>query len=158
MMDEARFWSLIAAAWPADERGSAPPQRAISGALEDDAALYQAQQQMLAALTDTLKRLDADDLLAFDRILERKLYDIDRADIHEYTDGSDDGFLYCRGFIVSMGQQFYDLVRADPSRALMDFECGQLCYLPRWLYKEQFGPAPRSDISRETGSNSAGWA
>ena len=50
-------------------------------------------------------------------ILERKLYDIDRADIHERTDGSDDGFLYCRGFIVGMGQRYYEAVRTNPDVA-----------------------------------------
>jgi hypothetical protein len=34
-------------------------------------------------------------------VLERTLYDIDRADIQAVTDGSDDGFLYARGFVVA---------------------------------------------------------
>lgn len=40
----------------------------------------------------TLEKLKKADLLEFDRILERKLYEFDRADVHEHTDG-DDGFL-----------------------------------------------------------------
>jgi hypothetical protein len=48
--------------------------------------------------------LPGDELATFDRILERQLYEIDRADIHAATGGSDDGFLYSRGFVVALGQ------------------------------------------------------
>ncbi len=153
MMDEARFWSLIAGAWPTMEQAITLRQMVFTGKLEDSDDLYRIQKQMIGNLTDALKHLDADELLTFDRILERKLYDIDRADIHEHTDGSDDGFLYCRGFIVSMGQEYYDLVKADPSHALMDVEFEEFCYHPHWLYEEQYGSMSPSDISRETGSN-----
>ena len=78
---------------------------------------------MVAALRTQLDRLSAADLLAFDRILERKQYDIDRQEVQEHTDGSDDGFLYARGFIVAAGRGYYDAVNADPSVALTDLEC-----------------------------------
>ena len=157
-MDETRFWSMIETAWPMTEQASALRQLAFTGELEDSGNLYRVQKQMLANLTNILGQLDAEQLLIFDRILERKLYDIDRADIQAYTDGSDDGFLYCRGFIVSMGQEYYDLIKADPSRALMDVEFEELCYHPHWLYEDKYGPIAPSDISRETGSNPTGWA
>jgi hypothetical protein len=158
MMDEARFWALIAGAWPTTEQAIALRQMTFTGQLDDSEDLYQVQKQMLDNLTDALNHLNGDELLTFDRILERKLYALDRADIHEHTDGSDDGFLYCRGFIVSMGQEYYDLVTVEPSRALMDIEFEELCYHPHWLYEEKYGPLPPSDISRETGSNPRGWA
>src|SRR5687768_3848310 len=115
MMDETRFWLMIEAAWPTTEQAIALRQLTFTGELEEEyATLYHIQKQMLATLTEALNQLDADELLLFDRILERKLYDIDRADIHDYTDGSDDGFLYCRGFIVSMGREYYETVNAEP--------------------------------------------
>jgi hypothetical protein len=52
----------------------------------------------------TAAGLPGDELATFDRILERQLYEIDRADIHAATGGSDDGFLYSRGFVVALGQ------------------------------------------------------
>jgi hypothetical protein len=113
--------------------------------------------EVVPALQEQLAGLPAAELLAFDRILERKLYDIDRADIHEQTDGSDDGFLYCRGFIVGMGRGYYEAVRANPDRAVVDAECQAMCYLPWHLYRERFGEVPPSGISRETQSNQAGW-
>src|SRR6266545_6332323 len=140
MMDESRFWSLIQSAWPATQQATLLRQMAFSGELEDDDELYTAQKQMLNNLTNALNQLDADDLLTFDRILERKLYDIDRADIQEYTDGSDDGFLYCRGFIISMGRDYYGMVQAEPSRAVMDIEFEELCYHAYWLYEQKYGP------------------
>jgi hypothetical protein len=158
VMDEQRFWTLIVRAWPPIEQAMTFRQMAFTGELQDSDDFYRIQKLMLANLTDLLSKLDADELLTFDRILERKLYDIDRADIQEYTDGSDDGFLYCRGFIVSMGQEYYDLVKTDPSHALLDVEFEEFCYHPRWLYQEKYGPMPPSDISRETGSNASGWA
>ncbi|MET8089612.1 hypothetical protein [Micromonospora sp. NPDC005220] len=50
-----------------------------------------------------------------DPVVERKLHDIDREDIHEVTDGSDDGFLYARGFIVALGRAYYEAVRTRPA-------------------------------------------
>ena len=94
----------------------------------------------------------------FDRILERKLWDIDRAEIQKFTDGSDDGFLYARGFIVAAGRDFYDAVNATPERARMDIECEDMCYLSYHVYVERFGEMPRSDITRESASNPAGWS
>jgi hypothetical protein len=157
MMNEERFWSIIETAWPTSQQTTALREQAFAGTLEPDNTLESVQKQLLANLTNALNQLDRDDLLTFDRILEQKLYDIDRADIHEYTDGSDDGFLYCRGFIVSMGREYYDTVNADPARAIIDLEFEAFCYHPYHLYKKKYGTPPLSELSRETGSNRVGW-
>jgi hypothetical protein len=160
-VDENRFWSMIEAAWGAAGGKIKPRQRLAEGKLPAGRA-YALQETLLEdvvpALREQLAGLPADELLAFDRILERRLYDIDRADIHERTDGSDDGFLYCRGFIVGMGKEYYEAVRANPEVAVVDAECEEMCYLSWHLYHDQFGQVPPSGISRETQSNSAGWA
>ncbi len=159
-MDENRFWSMIEAAWDSVSGKAESRQRLAEGKLsEDDAyALQEAlADEVVPALREQLDSLPADELLAFDRILERKLYDIDRADIQERTDGSDDGFLYCRGFIVGMGRRYFTAVLANPDVAVMDAECEEMCYLPWHLHREKFGEVPPSEISRETQSNSAGW-
>jgi hypothetical protein len=98
--------------------------------------------------------------LSLDRVLERKLHDIDRADIQAVTDGSDDGFLYARGFIVAMGRNFYDAVASDPQVAVRDAECEEMCYFFAHLYRERFGEFSDtgSGISRESCSNATGWA
>jgi hypothetical protein len=159
-MDEKRFWAMIEEAWR-DVEGAAPARRKLAkGKLDEDGATELAEQaegEFVPALRDALEGLSKDELLAFDRILERKLYEIDRAEVQEHTDGSDDGFLYARGFIVAAGQAYYDAVNAEPSRAVTDGECEEMCYLSFQVYAEKFGEMPRSGISRETGANKAGW-
>jgi hypothetical protein len=99
--DEARFWALVEAAWA---QCSAEANR-VRGALamrapDPDAGLSAVDGALpvfLGALTDECRELTGGELTSLDRVLERKLYDIDRADVQAVTDGSDDGFLYARG-------------------------------------------------------------
>ena len=159
-MDDKRFWSMIDDAWQDVEDSAAARKKLAQGKLDEESAMELAQQSLdgfVPALQASLEQLPKDELLQFDRILERKLYEIDRADVQEHTDGSDDGFLYARAFIVAAGQGYYDAVAKDPSRAMMELECEDLCYLPVRVYSEKFGEMPASGISRETGSNKAGW-
>lgn len=158
-MDEVRFWSLIEQAWQSIGGKDKTRTKLAEGNLDEEKAekIVGWLDKVVPALEKLLDDLSQEELLAFDRILERKLYDIDRMDIQEFTDGSDDGFLYARGFIVACGKAYYDAVNMDPSRALMDFECEDLCYLPHRIHERKFGPVPASSISRESCSNDAGW-
>ena len=158
-MDETRFWAMIEKAWKIVDEQAKRRKKLVAGKLSGDDAedLVDDMHDMILEMREALGKLSAEDLLAFDRILERKLYDIDRAEIQEHTDGSDDGFLYCRGFIVAAGKGYYDAVNAKPSIAMMDLECEEMCYLSSQIYEEKFGEMPRSGISRESCSNTAGW-
>lgn len=159
-MDENKFWHMIEDAWR-EVSDSASPRSALAhgklSAEDAESLAEQSSSEMVPALELMLEELPQEELLRFDRILEQKLYELDRAEIHEHTDGSDDGFLYCRAFIVAAGHTYYQAVNADPSRALMDIECEDLCYLPMRIYTKKFGEIPPSGISRETGSNKTGW-
>jgi hypothetical protein len=165
--DEDRFWQLIESAWA--ELG--PEPAAIRRSLvdrspdpdgEDSEALY-ALDSWLDKFMERLRAgsagLSAAELTDLDRVLERKLYDIDREDIHEFTDGSDDGFLYARGFIVAAGREFYEAVKANPAMAIMDAECEGMCYFFAHLHNDRFGHYAEtgSGINRETQNNRAGW-
>jgi hypothetical protein len=158
-MNEAQFWSLIEQAWK--EAGDSLQEREklargkLSEADIDD--LMDSMMNMVEILREKLFELEKADLLEFDRILERKLFEIDRAEVQERTDGSDDGFLYARGFIVAAGQAYYDAVNATPKIAVLDAECEEMCYLSFHVYEERFGDMPDSKISRESGSNKKGW-
>jgi hypothetical protein len=158
-MNENRFWALIESAWQCVGGKSIERQRlATHSLLEEEAeSLQESLEEVIPTLEESLGQLSAEDLLAFDRILEQKLYDIDRKEIQAYTDGSDDGFLYARGFIVAVGKAYYDAVNENPQIALMDLECEEMCYLPLHLYQDRFGDVPSSSISRETCSNTKGW-
>jgi hypothetical protein len=160
--DEARFWALLEAAWARCMPEADRARQALAKPGNSLAAGLAAIEPTLAVFLDHLvglsRRLPAAEVVNLDRVLERKLYDIDRADIQRVTDGSDDGFLYARGFIVAMGRRFYNAVASNPDLAVPDAECEEMCYFFAHLYRERFGefPATDSGISRETGSNPAG--
>ncbi|WP_119728978.1 DUF4240 domain-containing protein [Thermomonospora amylolytica] len=165
--DEARFWELLEAAWAplGDEVNGA--RRALATRVPDEDTDYALVSVLDGAFEDFLRNLaalgsglSADELTDLDRVLERKLYDIDRADVQEATDGSDDGFLYARGFVVALGADFYDAVTRDPRMAVLDAECEAMCYFFAHLHRERFGgfPDTGSGISRESCSNPAGWS
>ena len=158
-MTEKRFWSLIESAWQVVGGKAKARQKLAEGKLSEDKAeaLMESLDEVIPELSNLLGKLTAAELLEFDRILERKLYAIDRAEIQEHTDGSDDGFLYARGFIVAAGHAYYEAVNANPAVSLMDLECEEMCYLSWHLHEEKFGEVPDSGISRESCSNKAGW-
>lgn len=159
---EARFWSLVEAAWARLGPEPASLRRQLVRGADGDGDPY-AIDAWLAPFLENLRAVSGDlsrqDLVDLDRVVERKLYEIDRADIQEVTDGSDDGFLYCRGFVVALGRDFYEAVRADPALAVPDAECEGMCYFFAHLHQERFGgwPDTGSGISRESTSNPAGW-
>ncbi|MER7441538.1 DUF4240 domain-containing protein [Micromonospora avicenniae] len=162
--DEARLWALIESAWEMLGPEPAALRRALLDRdpdVEDDElyAIDDWLDRFLANLRTLAADLSSPELTDLDRVIERKLYDIDRADIHEVTDGSDDGFLYARGFIVALGKQFYEAVKGDPAVAVLDAECESMCYFFAHLHQERFGSWPEtgSGISRGSVSNRAGW-
>jgi hypothetical protein len=136
--EESRFWSLISSAWQGVEGRDLDAFLNNLGMLSED--------------------LPADELTALDRVMERKLYDLDRADVHAVIDGSDDSFLYGRGYLVALGRDHYEAVLADPGNA-EEGRCEELCYFFAHLRERRHGewPDTGSGISRETGSNEAGW-
>ncbi|MEV8518014.1 DUF4240 domain-containing protein [Dactylosporangium sp. NPDC051484] len=162
--DEDRFWTLIESAWSRVGSAAANVRQVLTNRNpdDDDLDLY-IFDPWLDAFLDSLRgecaSLTSQDLTDLDRVLERKLYDIDRADIQEVTDGSDDGFLYCRGFIVALGRAFYEAVAADSAMAVPDAECEGMGYFFARLHHERFGTFPDtgSGISRESCSNPVGW-
>jgi len=162
--DRARFWELIEASW--QDLGAEPTAlrhdiagRDPDGDDTDPYAIDRWFEPFFDRLRTRCAEMSSLELVNLDRVLERSLYDIDRADIQAVTDGSDDGFLYARGFIVALGREFYEAVKADPRRAVEDAECEQMCYFFAHLHKERFGAWPETGagISRESCSNPAGW-
>lgn len=146
--DEARFWGLIEAAWAPLGQEVADLRVALAKGAADDPNAIESFIANLVALSADLSGAE--------------LTDLDRVEIQAVTDGSDDGFLYCRGFIVAMGKDFYDAVDANPDLAVVeDAECEDLCYFFADQHDDRFGegwPATDSGISRESVQNKAGWA
>lgn len=131
-----------------------------AGSPADTAVLADSLPEFLDTLAGHCRGLPGAELTSPDRVLERKLWEIDRADVHAVTGGSDDGFLYSRGFIVAMGREFYGSVGDTPELAVPCTECEEMCYFFARLYRERFGDFPDtgSGLSRESGSNLVGWA
>jgi hypothetical protein len=91
--------------------------------------------------------------------MERKLFQIDRKDIQAYTDGSDDGFLYCRCFIVGMGKAYYEMIEENPSKATCDAEAEIVGFIGYIVYQELFDEEfERYTVHNiESCSNAEGW-
>jgi hypothetical protein len=161
--NEARLWSLIEAAWAPLRPDVRQARLALvirpAGSQAETSVVLGALPRFLDLLAGRCRSLTGAELTSLDRVVERKLREIDRASIHAVTGGSDDGFLYARGFIVAMGREFYDAVADDPEMGVPYAECEEMCYVFAHLYCERFGDFPEtgSGISRESGQNLIGW-
>ena len=161
---EARFWSLIEAAWASLGPEVRQARQALlvrpAGSPVETSVVAGALPGFLDALASHCRRLPGAELASLDQVLEHRLWEIDRADVHAVTGGSDDGFLYARGFIVAMGREFYGSVVDTPQTAVPWTEREEMCYFFAQLYRDRFGDFldTSSGISRESGSNLAGWA
>ncbi|RSH87715.1 uncharacterized protein EHS24_000231 [Apiotrichum porosum] len=163
------FWATLESAWHGIEDDGARA-RLVDATLphseREEAAQHLGSNglidKMLANLKALLLPYSSERLHEWDTHLERAQYDIDREDVHEALDGSDDGFLYNRGFVVACGKKYYDAVNKEPGTyGLCDFDAEEMCYFPMHLWNEKTGEYPdwpRSGISRESNSNAAGWS
>jgi hypothetical protein len=124
------------------------------------------QEQHPCASTSYAERLVDADAWARRRsvvLVELALQMIDllrrRAEIQAVTDGSDDGFLHARGFIVALGQDYYTAVAGNPQLGILDCDCESMCYFFAHLHSDLYGSwlATGSGITRESCSNPSGW-
>jgi hypothetical protein len=158
------LWSLLETAWirlagPGVSRARGALVVRPAGSPADTTVITGALPEFLDALRGLCRESSAGELVALDRVVERKLWEIDRADLHAVIGGSDDGFLYARGFTVAMGREFHRCVADDPRMGAPWAECEEMCYFFAHLHRERFGtfPETRSGISRESGQNLVGW-
>ena len=148
-MDTAAFWRLI----------SSIDKQALGKGDEEHA---------LAPLTRNLRRLPAAELFSFQDHLAQALYDLDGARYAQNageSGGSADGFLYCRCYVVAMGQAHYAKVRASPTLMPQSIDdwCESLLYVAMDAWAAHTGDEPSAwphltSVSYETGSNSGLWS
>lgn len=185
-MTEEIFWNMIEKAWVAvapdlhHKRMEIATDLGVKSPTDlGEMFINIIEEDLIQNIVTQLSELTVLDIVLFDRILERKMYDIDRDDVHEYTNGGDDGFMYARGFIVGMGKAYYDLINKEPAYATMDLAAESFCYFPIHSFMQEnviedeitgeetyeeidingfatLDITP-SNISRETGSNPIGW-
>ncbi|MBS0030291.1 DUF4240 domain-containing protein [Chitinophaga sp. 22321] len=160
-MNDFKFWQIIEDAWAASP--SLLETRNMVLKTNDAILIEDLTGEVYGAITnnirDLLLELNKEELTAFNHLMEEKLFRIDREDIHEYTDGSDDGFLYCRCFIVGMGRGYYEMIEENPSKATCDAEAEIVGFIGYMVYQELFGEEfERNTIHCiETCSNAKGW-
>lgn len=160
-MTEQRFWEIIELSWADSPKLEKKRAKALKS--NDEEILEELSEELEDTILENYNKrllaLSKDDFTKFIHILEERLYNIDREKIQEYTDGSDDGFLYCRCFIVGMGQEYYNRIDKDPSNATMDLEAESFGFSAYQQYEEKFGEEfDRYSVhSIESCSNKNGW-
>ncbi|MBD0254993.1 MAG: DUF4240 domain-containing protein [Cytophagales bacterium] len=160
-MNELNFWKLIESAWASMPLLDELRREALKTNKADlfEGLSFGLDDEVSEAIAERLRELGKDDLVKFNHLMEEKLFRLDREEIHQHTDGSDDGFLYCRGFIVGMGERYYNLVLTNPAKATTDAEAESIPFLGYQVYEDQFGEAfPRESVYPiASGSNPDGW-
>ncbi|PUZ27459.1 Protein of unknown function [Chitinophaga costaii] len=161
-MNEELFWELIEASWADAPEDNEDRLKALETNDEDE--LLELSDTMTDVIVhnyrERLAALDQASLTAFLRILEEKLFHLDRKEIHNNTDGSDDGFLYARGFIVFMGEAYYNKIDQNPSEATEDVECDEFVFAGYDVYEDKFAEEFQRNLIHNTESTSnkdGGW-
>ncbi len=160
-MTQQKFWEIIELSWADSPKLDKKRAKALKS--NDEELLEELSEELEETILENYNKrllaLDKDELTKFIHILEERIYNIDRQEIHEYTDGSDDGFLYCRCFIVGMGQNYYDMIDKNPSKATLDLEAESFGFSAYKQYEEKFEEEfDRYSIhSMESSSNQNGW-
>ncbi|MDQ3634836.1 MAG: DUF4240 domain-containing protein [Acidobacteriota bacterium] len=160
-MNEEKFWKIIESSWADSPEIYALRTKALENNEEKllEELSGKLENEIFENYNERIKSLEKYDFTNFIHILEEKLYIIDREEIQEYTDGSDDGFLYCRCFIVGMGEKYYTLVDKNPSKATMDIEAESFGFSAYTVYEKKFGEEfERNSIHCiESCSNTDSW-
>lgn len=160
-MNEQIFWGTIELSWA--DSPEIYEKRANALETNDSELLEElvtaTDGKVLENYITRLGACDKDTLTKFIHILEEKLFKIDRKEIHEYTDGSDDGFLYFRCFIVAMGEQYYKMIDENPSKASIELDAEIFGFSAYDIYEDKFGEEfKRNSIHCiESCSNEKGW-
>jgi hypothetical protein len=158
---EQLFWTIIEAAWADSPTLHKDREKALR--TNDEELLAALSEEIESTLVEKYRKrlllLGKEDLTSFIHILEERLYNIDREEIHKYVDGSDDGFLYGRCFVVSMGEEYYNMVDKDPSKATMEAEAEFFGFTAYGVYEEKFDEEFERNTHHciESGSNTEHW-
>lgn len=143
-MNEEQFWKIIEQ-FDWEQEG------------EDEAVIEPA--------FNTLVSLGEKEIIEFEEILAKKLYELDRRDIAKACYNVDDkhfsgdDFLYSRCVVVANGKEIFDEVISNPDEMPSEMEFESLLYLGPRAYEELTGEelVQVTKYSYETLSNTEGW-
>ena len=153
-MTDNQFWTLIETTIHRD---------ALRELGEDDFP-----DTLVQPLTEELAKLSVEEIQEFEEILAKALYDLDGRPFAANAGDSkesDDGFLYCRCWVVANGREYYEAVLADPEQMPKTITewCEPLIYVARDAWAKKMGTDAedwdyKTAVSYETGSNEELWA
>lgn len=156
-----QFWNIIEQTWQDLPELNALRKEAIAtnNAEQLEELSFELEGSFMEPYETRLAQLNKEEFTSYIHHLEERMYHIDRQEIHEFTDGSDDGFLYCRCFIVGMGETYYNMIDANPSKATFDLEAEIFGFSAYGVYEEKFEEEfdRYQHHSMETASNPDGW-
>lgn len=159
-MNENRFWKIIEDSWIKSGKNENREKAIKENVIDELEKLMEfIETDLIAYYKIELGKLAKEEFSSYIHILEEKLYQIDRKEIHEYTDGSDDGFLYCRCFILALGKEYYNMIDKEPSKAKYDLEAEGFGFEAYISYEDKFKEEFErySTHSIESCSNPKGW-
>ena len=159
-MNENRFWEIIEDTWIKSGKDEERKKAIQENDIEELEQLMEfIETNLISYYKVELGKLNKEEFSSYIHTLEKKLFQIDRKEIHEYTDGSDDGFLYCRCFILAMGKEYYNMIDKEPSKAKYDLEAEGFGFEAYISYEDKFKEEfERYSIhSIESCSNPKGW-
>ncbi|KAA2240020.1 DUF4240 domain-containing protein [Chitinophaga agrisoli] len=140
-MKEQLFWEIIESSW--NDTPAAATQRKEATSANNTVLFPELAKQLehvvIPHISQRLTTLNKTDFKKFMEILNKKIRHLDRDEVHAHVGGSDDGFLDRRGFIVGMGEGYYNTVDKDPSKAARGIEVEYFAYFGYDVYEEKFG-------------------
>jgi hypothetical protein len=152
-MTDNQFWTLIETRIDRD---------GLNELGEDDYP-----DSLMRPLIAELAELSITEIQQFEEILARALYGIDGKlfAAHAGDSGqSDDGFLYCRCWVVAHGRAYYEAVLAAPDKMPKTISewCEPLLYVASEAWARKTGKDAEEwdyhpEVSYETGSNEELW-
>jgi Protein of unknown function (DUF4240) len=167
-VDERFMWQMIELAWAKAEasytegaygapKGDASLRAAVLAGTPDDYDV--AMRPFCRALYDLLADVvTKDGLLSFARAFETKLFELDREDLAAHIGLGDDGFLDARGFVVAMGEDYFQRVMRHRRAALPGASVEQAYVAITRAYETRCRePYPGFGIPVTTGSNLYRW-
>ncbi len=133
--------------------------------LVDQAALEEGDEEgALAALIARLSSLPEQEIFAFEENMAQSLYALDTRRHAVQSDGSDEGFLACRCYVVARGKAYFEGVLAESGKMPKadDAGCESLLYVASGAWALATGNneddwAFNASVNFETGSNASQW-
>jgi len=148
MLTKAEFWKLI-------------------NHIDVKALDKEHEEQAIAPLKAALTTRTEEDLQQFEEHLSQALFSIDGEEYFNAAGdaaGSDDSFLYARCYVVAKGEDFYEMVKSNPTKMPKSISqwCESLLYPHRTAWAELTGRDESEwpfvpSVSYESGSNPSLW-